>query len=569
MDLLLTGLGPALHAIGWTLLHFLWQGALVGAVYAALRPWLPAGEVRYAAALVALALLVLAPLLTLSLLLGPAASLSSAGADAAGGLPTFVVRAADAAGSEAWALWLVAAWAAGVAVLTVRALLHWRSLLQLIGRGRALPQWEEVLARLHQRFGIARRVRLLWSEHVDTPTLIGWWRPVILLPAAVALGFPAAQVELILAHELGHVRRWDCMVNLLQVVVETILFYHPVVHWISRDLRREREICCDALVLRLSGGQARDYARTLADLEGLRVSAQRPLVLAASGGVLLDRVQRIAGIVPNTTLAPRTAGRLLPLGVAGLVLLAGVVQQRHWLAAQMQDMPLLLARLLAVGSLPPPRLSVADLVDAPDWRRLRARMALPPGDATTPAVAADTPLPLPARSLVVATPRLAAPATAVLDGAIELPAPRLSALSAKAAPLPVLQPVKVVQPVYPEAARESGLEGVVTLEFEVGSAGEVVSARVLSAQPERVFDAAALQALRWWRFAPATVHRGVHYQQNFLFTLGHARLPDLANTEEVSAETSCRITTGSRLCRRADGVEDAARAAGVDVVSVR
>lgn len=100
MDLLLTGLGPALHAIGWTLLHFLWQGALVGAIYAALRPWLPAGEVRYAAALVALALLVLAPLLTLSLLLRPAASLSSADADAAGELPTFVVRAADATDSK-------------------------------------------------------------------------------------------------------------------------------------------------------------------------------------------------------------------------------------------------------------------------------------------------------------------------------------------------------------------------------------------------------------------------------------------------------------------------------------
>ncbi len=568
MDLLLTGLGPALHAIGWTLLHFLWQGALVGVVYAALRPWLPAGEVRYAAALVALALLVLAPLLTLVLLLGPAANLSSAGAEAAGGVPNFVVRAADAAGSEAWALWLFAAWAAGVAVLTVRALLHWRSLLHLVGRGRALPQWEDALARLRQRFGIARRIRLLWSEQVDTPTLIGWWRPVILLPAAVALGFPAAQVELILAHELGHVRRWDCMVNLLQVVVETILFYHPVVHWISRELRREREICCDALVLRLSGGQARDYARTLADLEGLRVGAQLPLALAASGGVLLDRVQRIAGIVPNTTLAPRTAGRLLHLAVAGMVLLAGVVQQRHWLAVQMQDMPLRLARLLAVGSLPPPRLSVADLVDAPDWRRLRGHMALPPGDAPAQAAANDLPLPLPALGLVVDTPRLAAPAAAVPDAAIRLPAPVLPALAAKP-PLPVLQPVKVVQPVYPEAARESGLEGVVTLEFEVGGAGEVVSARVLSAQPERVFDAAALQALRWWRFAPATVHRGVHYRQNFLFTLGHTRLPDIANTEEVSAESSCRVTTGSRLCRRADGVEDAARAAGVDVVSVR
>src|SRR6185436_16440590 len=98
----------------------------------------------------------------------------------------------------------------------------------------------------------------------------GWLRPGILLPAAVALGFPAAQIELILAHELGHVRRWDYVVNLVQVVIETVLFYHPVVHWISRELRHEREICCDEMVLRVTRGHPHVYARTLASLEELR-----------------------------------------------------------------------------------------------------------------------------------------------------------------------------------------------------------------------------------------------------------------------------------------------------------
>ena len=567
----------AIQAVGWTLLHFLWQGTLIGLIYAALRPWLPSGRGRYGAALVALALLVLLPAFTLWQLLASASADVVLPAVAAVVAPGSDV-AAQASGTEAWLPWLVGAWAVGVLVLTARALMHWHRLLQLMRNAHPLPQWEARLTALLQRFSIRRAVRLLWSEQVETPTLVGWLRPVILLPASVALGFPAAQIELILAHELGHVRRWDYAVNLIQVMLETVLFYHPVVHWISRELRHEREICCDDLVLRVTGSSPHVYARTLANLEELRDPMHLPLAVAASGGVLLHRVQRIAGIVPSPAMTARPAARLMTLTLAGLVLVAGIAQQQMKPDSALATMPWQLARLLTTGKAAAPRLQVANLVTTPEWGRMKLNLgdAAPlepaPVEAVASAPVADAvamPLPLPA----LAKPRADLASIARTHLSVDAPVPTkvlatllpvVTAAAAARAPMPV----KVVQPVYPEAARERGVEGVVTLEFELGSSGEVLTSRVVSAEPERVFDTAALQALRWWRYDPSTIRAGVRYQQNFVFSLGQNNLPKMESTEEVSAEAECRIVTGSRLCRRADGTEDAARSHGAELISV-
>jgi len=563
----------AIQAVGWTLLHFLWQGALVGLIYAALRPWLPSGRGRYGAALVALALLVLLPAFTLWQLLASASASVVLPAVAAVAAPG--ANAAQASGSEAWLPWLVGAWAAGVVVLTTRALLHWHHLLKLMRAAHPLPEWEAKLTALLKRFSIRRAVRLLWSEQVETPTLVGWLRPVILLPASVALGFPVAQIELILAHELGHVRRWDYAVNLVQVMLETVLFYHPVVHWISRELRHEREICCDDLVLRLTGSSPHVYARTLANLEELRDPMHLPLAVAASGGVLLHRVQRIAGVVPSPAMTARPAARLMTLTLAGLVLVAGITQQQMRPDSALATMPWQLARLLTTGKAAAPRLQVANLVTAPEWARVKlnlvAQEEATPVDASATAPAVET-LAMPRPSLArpsadlatLARPHLSVDVPAAPPKVLPTLLPVVTAAAAPRAPMPV----KVVQPVYPEAARERGVEGVVTLEFELGSSGEVLVSRVVSAEPERVFDGAALQALRWWRYDPATIRQGVRYQQNFVFSLGQNNLPKMESTEEVSAEAECRVVTGSRLCRRADGTEDAARSHGAELISV-
>ncbi len=113
----------------------------------------------------------------------------------------------------------------------------WVQRMKSHGTLPARDGWQVIATRLARRLHIARRVTLLESGRVDVPTVIGWIRPVILLPASALSGLAPQQLEAILAHELAHVRRHDYVVNLLQTLVETVLFYHPAVWWLSRRIR--------------------------------------------------------------------------------------------------------------------------------------------------------------------------------------------------------------------------------------------------------------------------------------------------------------------------------------------
>ncbi len=153
---------------------------------------------------------------------------------------------------------------------------------------------------------------------MEVPTVIGWLRPVILLPASCLVGLTAAQLDSILAHELAHIRRHDYLVNLLQSIVETFLFYHPAVWWVSRRVREERELCCDDLAVEICGDRV-TYARALATLEELRL-APAQLALAAAGPPLLPRIRRLAGKSAGQTQRPAwpVAGFILLVLLAAL-----------------------------------------------------------------------------------------------------------------------------------------------------------------------------------------------------------------------------------------------------------
>ena len=129
-----------------------------------------------------------------------------------------------------------------------------------------------VLERMAKRLGLARAVEVLQSTLVKTPVVVGYFRPAILLPLCVVTGLPEAQLELILAHELAHIRRHDYLVNLLQTLVETLFFYHPAVWWLSRQIRNERENCCDDVAMAAVGSRA-DYGRALLAIEELRATS--------------------------------------------------------------------------------------------------------------------------------------------------------------------------------------------------------------------------------------------------------------------------------------------------------
>jgi hypothetical protein len=177
----------------------------------------------------------------------------------------------------------------------------------------------QALAReLGRRLGLHRAVTLLESAAVAVPVVVGWLRPVVLVPASTLAGLAPKQLEAILAHELAHIRRHDYLVNLFQAVVETLLFYHPAVWWVSTQIRRERENCCDDLAVAVCGDRL-GYARALVELEGLRGAAPR-LAMAVSGGSLSGRVRRLVSAPERSSRRPWAAGllalALLPIGAA-------------------------------------------------------------------------------------------------------------------------------------------------------------------------------------------------------------------------------------------------------------
>ena len=166
---------------------------------------------------------------------------------------------------------LVALWGVGV-LAALGALARRLAARAAARRARACAAapagLEATLARLRAALRVSAPVRLSSRLSCEVPTVVGWLRPVILLPAAPSPASPPQQLELILAHELAHVRRHDYLVNLLQTAVETLLFYHPAVWWVSHRMRVEREHCCDDLAVAACGDAVR-YARALAELEGL------------------------------------------------------------------------------------------------------------------------------------------------------------------------------------------------------------------------------------------------------------------------------------------------------------
>ena len=187
--------------------------------------------------------------------------------------------------------WLVMLWLAGVAALSLRALGGWY-LAQSLRRLDTLAVPADLLQRCHdlqRRLAVAWPVRFLLSRRIDVPMVIGWLRPVVLIPVSAIAGLPPHQLDALILHELAHIRRLDTVTNILLVAVETILFYHPAVWWVSRQVRIEREHCCDDFAVSACGDAA-IYVEALTSLETWKA---RGPALAANGGKLKHRVARL------------------------------------------------------------------------------------------------------------------------------------------------------------------------------------------------------------------------------------------------------------------------------------
>jgi multidrug efflux pump subunit AcrA (membrane-fusion protein) len=304
---------PGWLTAGWVMLHFLWVGTALGLLAVVCRWLFPArSSHRYALAVGFFAALAVSPCAILLFLPGfpvdssPVAPLAlpmpPINPDQADRLSPEPVEAAESTGPISW-----------VGIDFVAGSLPWVWLVGapctflvlaggLIGserlRRQSLPlEQGDILdrcRRLAASLGILRHVAIGVSARLKAPILVGVWKPLILLPPAALTGWTMEQLEMVLLHELAHVRRWDCLVNLLQRTVEAMLFFHPVTWWLSAWVRLERECCCDQVVIARTG-KPRAYAETLAAL-ALAGPALRTGTLAMNEYGLVTRIRRILNL---------------------------------------------------------------------------------------------------------------------------------------------------------------------------------------------------------------------------------------------------------------------------------
>jgi TonB family protein len=335
IELDLPALEGLVATLGWTLLHFLWQGAVVGVLFGVslAAAGNASAQTRYRLAFFFLLLLASLPAATFFWLSPSYVAGAGTAEIIAESAPLLTVSIAAPVLDwqtfvHPWLPWAVLVWAVGVTLMTGRLLLEWRNvrLLTRLEVSPLTPAWQQRVQRLIGSLGVRTAVRAVQSARVHVPMVVGWLRPVILVPVSAMSGLTTWQLELILMHELAHVRRYDHLVNLLQVVIETLLFYHPVVRWVSRVMREEREHCCDDLVVARSG-DALAYARALTELAGVQ-SLSLQTSVASDGGQLLARIRRLVGVrrpprvaahwsigVMLATVAVSVSGLLQPLGV--------------------------------------------------------------------------------------------------------------------------------------------------------------------------------------------------------------------------------------------------------------
>ena len=345
------------HCVGLVLLHFVWQGVLIAVCLACgLRLMRRrSADARYVLSVAALALMTAFPIGTFFLVPAPDGTVStamqtgpstfepeqvvyseqlptaaenheppalrdsrletwSAPADLATA-PTSVRSARETGGNAAqpavrlslttWDRllvsmlpWIVSLWAIGVFVLSLRLAGSWLQVARLKWQGTqpVAESLQNLAERVARQLGVRRSVAIFESTLAAVPCLIGVLRPTILLPASALTGLSPEQLESILAHELAHVRRHDCLITVIQAFVEILLFYHPGVWWVSRQIRVERENCCDDLALSIVKSRLL-YAQALADMAHL-VVRQNQLTAAADGADLLSRIRRIVGVAP-------------------------------------------------------------------------------------------------------------------------------------------------------------------------------------------------------------------------------------------------------------------------------
>ncbi len=314
MKTILTFLSESVvSALGWTLVHSIWQGALIALIAATAWYFLRkhAASLRYNLGVSLLALQVLMSAITFAYYY--LASQVSLPANS-GLLITQVASASnwqnvgyELSMTQKIQFWLqmhinelVICWFIGAALLMLRFAGGWIYTQHLRTQAHLVmsKEWRTRFGILAAKLNISAAVEFRETTRVITPMVIGAFKPVVLIPLGLLSGFSASQVEAILAHELAHIRRNDYLINMIQSVIEVVYFFHPALWWLSEKVRTEREHCCDDIALAVCEDKM-TLAHALVKVAEWQSAPSLAMAFASKKPLLLQRVRRVLGLTPK------------------------------------------------------------------------------------------------------------------------------------------------------------------------------------------------------------------------------------------------------------------------------
>jgi beta-lactamase regulating signal transducer with metallopeptidase domain len=394
-----------MQALAWSLLHFLWQGAVIAALAAAIMFAYRKPAARYLVGVGALVLMLGSFAVTFSLIDRSPAAVESTGA-AMPAIPAIADfgagtsysglesdRPSPAVGSASPGsdmLWIARGWLVGVFGFALRMACGLLLIEHLRRRNLiALPApLVERFQALQVRLGIRRAIRYCECRLLGVPAVVGIFRPIVLLPVRALTGLTPEQLDAVIAHELAHVKRFDVAVNFVQVAAETLFFFHPAVWWLNKRIRADREDCCDDAAIEACGGTV-GYARALATMETWR--AVPDFAMAATGSPVAARVARLLGVRQNDASA-RTASVVTTSLVLATALIAGVISIGVTTQALAQADPA--GPMVAPTIVPPaPPAAPQPMVDEQPAANARPAVAAQPAVSARPAASAQPALP--------------------------------------------------------------------------------------------------------------------------------------------------------------------------------
>jgi beta-lactamase regulating signal transducer with metallopeptidase domain len=299
-----------IHALGWTVLHSLWQGVLIALLLAGSMLLLQrrSATLRYRLAAAALVGVLLSSVLTFAWLYEtPQETLANRTVVIEQPLAEWPQAVETDSGLalllQQWGAYfethiplIVVLWLLGLSFFLLRIMggLTYVEYLKVTAVRPMSAYWQRRFELLQQQLGDRHPVMLLESGVVNVPMVVGWLKPVILIPIGTLNALSPEQVEAVIAHELAHIYRRDYLFNILQSLIEALYYFNPAVWWISAYIRMEREHCCDDMALDLCGNSL-DYAKALMQIEqASQRQARMAMAMARKGkGQLLMRVKRI------------------------------------------------------------------------------------------------------------------------------------------------------------------------------------------------------------------------------------------------------------------------------------